>query len=146
MTPAPTPSAKVALGLPTIARRLKGMAFPEVDLVVGVATGGIVPASLIAYELELPLSLLTINYRAEDNRPQRTSPELVKPFDAIASATIASAKRILLVDDVSVSGATLALAKGLLTGRAVTTCVLKGRADLVAFPEVKACVAWPWRG
>jgi xanthine phosphoribosyltransferase len=138
MTPVQT--FKVALELPALAQRLKGMAFPELDHVVGIASGGTVPATLIAYQLELPLSLLHINYRAEDNRPQRAGPELIKPMKALAPSS-----RVLLVDDVSVTGQTLATAIGLLRGHTVVTCVMKGRADYVAFPEIAACVAWPWK-
>lgn len=134
------PPTKVSLDLPIIAQRLKSMAFPQVDLVVGIATGGIVPASLIAYQLELPLYLLHINYRAEDNQPQRPTPELIKPAKVIAKPS-----RILLVDDVSVTGETFAVPVGLLTGHAIKTCVMKGTADYVAFPEVKPCVIWPWK-
>jgi hypoxanthine phosphoribosyltransferase len=53
--------------------------------------------------------------------------------------------RILLVDDVSVSGQTLALARSLLKGYEVITFTLKGKADFVLFPEITACVNWPWK-
>lgn len=131
---------KVRLELPVIAQRLKGMRFPEVDHVVGIATGGVVPASLIAYAVERPLSLLHINFRAASNLPQRDAPELVSPFlPEIAPC------RVLLVDDVSVTGRTLSFAASLLPEHRITTCVLKGEADLVVFPEVASCVAWPWK-
>lgn len=132
-------AGKVPLELPVIARRLKRMRFPNADHVVGIATGGVVPASLIAYELELPLSLLHINYRAASNVPQRDAPALVLPVvPEIASG------HLLLVDDVSVTGKTLSFAASLFPKHAITTCVLKGKGDLVVFPEVGSCVAWPW--
>ena len=53
--------------------------------------------------------------------------------------------RILLVDDVSVSGQTLQAARELLMDYEVTTFVLKSKADLVAFPEIGECVVWPWK-
>ena len=86
------------------------------------------------------MSLIRINYRAEDNSPQRDAPEILEPFKLPADV-----KRILLVDDVSVSGQTLETAKKLLTGYDVTSFVLKGKGDLVVFPEIGECVAWPWK-
>jgi len=113
---------------------------PEIEHVVGIASGGIVPASILAYRLGCSLSLVRFNYRAEDNSPQRPSPQLLEPF-----VLPAGVKRILLVDDVSVTGQTLEAAKELLTNYTVTTLVLKGRADLVVFSEIRSCVNWPWK-
>ena len=131
---------KVDLEFAEIARRFKRAALPDVDLVVGIATGGVVPASLAAYELERPLILLHINYRAEDNVPQHDEPMLLRE-----TAVSLPPKKILLVDDVSVTGQTFALARRLLEGHEVTTLALKGSADMVLFPEVKSCVRWPWK-
>ncbi len=131
---------KVALNFIEIARRFKQAALPEVDMVVGIATGGIVPASLAAYELERPLTLLHINYRAKDNTPQHDAPLLLKE-----TAVSLPPKRILLVDDVSVSGQTFDLARRLLSEHHVVTLALKGTADYVLFPEIKTCVQWPWK-
>lgn len=137
--PSAKPSTKVRLELPDIKARLKAQTLLQVGAVVGISTGGAVPAGLVAYELDLPLYTLAINYRAEDNRPQREAPELLTDIPA------GLPERLLLVDDVSVTGQTLALARGLLAGHLVTTLVFKGRADIVLFPEVAACVHWPWR-
>lgn len=131
---------KAQLTFIEIARRLKQIDLPEVDMVVGIATGGIVPASLAAYKLERPLTLLHINYRAEDNTPQRDAPYLLKP-----STVQPPPKRILLVDDVSVTGQTFNLARRLLPDHHVITLAFKGTADYVLFPEIKSCVQWPWR-
>lgn len=131
---------KVQLNFIEIAQRLKQMVLPEVDMVVGIATGGVVPASLVAYTLERPLTLLHINYRAEDNVPQRDAPLLLRE-----TAVPPPPKRILLVDDVSVSGQTFDLARNLLSDHHVVTLVLKGTADYVLFPEIKSCVQWPWQ-
>lgn len=132
---------KVALRFTDIRRRVKALAaeLPPVDLVIGVATGGVVPASLLAYELDQPLAIVHINYRAEDNRPQHPAPEL------LGAQALPAGQRVLLVDDVSVSGQTLELARSLLADRQVMTFVLKGHGDFVAFPEVGACVFWPWK-
>ena len=133
-------SGAVWLELPDIARRLKAAELPDADVVVGVATGGVVPASLVAYQLELPLHIMHLNFRAADNSPKRPRPELVQPFDLEPNF-----QNVLLVDDVSVSGATFLKAVGLLEGKNVTTFALKGKADIVLFPEVTSCIYLPWR-
>lgn len=130
---------KVALDFLEIRARVRGLEPPQMDRVVGIATGGTVPASLLAYELGVPLSYIYLNYRAEDNTPQRPEPELLLPFQT------PEGERILLVDDVSVTGKTFEVARGLLPGCNVTTLALKGKADIVLFPEVSSCVHWPWK-
>ena len=131
-------AGKRPLAFDEIAARLAALDLPAVDLVVGIASGGTVPAGLAAYRLGVPLTLLRINYRDLDNAPQRPKPELLFPAD------LPTGRRVLLVDDVSVTGATLDLAKGLLAGNEIATLVLKGRGDFVAFPDVGTCVVWPW--
>ncbi len=131
---------KVKLDFTDISQRLKQIDLPEVDMVVGIATGGTVPASLAAYQLDRPLVMLHINYRAEDNTPQHEAPVLIFSQDIPQEKC-----RILLVDDVSVTGKTLDLAKKLLNGHDVLTFVLKGQGDFVAFPEIESCVHWPWK-
>jgi hypoxanthine phosphoribosyltransferase len=130
---------KIRLELPQIKARLKAQVLPDVDAVIGISTGGTAPAALVAYELDKPLYTLTINYRAEDNKPQRQEPQLLEPLPNDLP------KRLLLVDDVSVSGKTLELAKKLLNNYNITTLVFKGKADIVLFPEIKPCVHWPWK-
>ena len=131
---------KVQLSFVDISQGLKQLNLPEIDWVVGIGSGGIVPASLLAHQLSKPLSLLTINYRAENNVPQHDSPTLLT-----AAPLLPETSRILLVDDVSVSGQTLAFAKSLLHQQHIVTLVLKGHADYVVFPEIGACVHWPWK-
>jgi len=136
---APTPDA-LPLAFDTISRRLHGLSIPAVDVVVGIASGGTVPASLLAHQLHKPLALVTINFRAPDNTPQRPAPELLGEIPDVPAGS-----RLLLVDEASVSGATLAAARALFPDHPVTTLVLKGKGDVVAFPEVRTCVAWPWK-
>jgi len=124
-----------------VARRMAALPLPEVDLVVGIGESGAVAASLAAAKLGCELFMLPIMFRHPDNRPMFGRPRLRGP-----SRRIPAAKRVLLVDDVSVSGKTMALARNALKGRHVTTFVLKGKADLVLFPEITACVSWPWKG
>ncbi len=98
------------------------------------------PTALVAYKLGCNLTTVQLNFRAENNTQQHAAPLLKAPFDGNALA----GKRVLLVDDVSVSGSTLAAAQSLLMHSKVTTFVMKGTAELVLFPELKTCVHWPW--
>jgi len=132
--------AKAKLILPVIAERIRKIQFPDVDLIVGIASGGVVPASLVAFHLNKPLDVMSINYRDEENNPRYDVPHLLAKIDEPVTG-----KHILLVDDVSVSGRTLETAKALFEDCEVTTFVLKGQADISAFPEVTTCVDWPWK-
>ena len=130
---------KVKLDFLTIRERIKTLKLPQVDHVIGIGSGGVVPASLIAFELGAPLTILSINYRAPNNIPRFDKPQLLADFSLPDLQ-----KRLLLVDDVSVSGKTLSLALSLLEGYKVETLVMKGNADIVCFPEIRSCVNWPW--
>jgi hypoxanthine phosphoribosyltransferase len=134
-------SDTVTLSFPTICQRLDALTLPPVDVVVGIGQGGAVPASLAAYKLGCPLRMMRISYRDAANTPQYPAPRLLEGPDLPPDG----ARRVLLVDDVSVTGQTLARAADALSGHHITTLVLKGTADLVLFPEVAACVAWPWK-
>jgi len=135
-----TNTGALSLAFDAISARLHELIVPEVDVVVGIATGGTVPASLLAHQLRKPLALVTVNFRAPDNTPQRPAPEVLSEPPRLAPGT-----RVLLVDEVSVTGATLEAARALFPQQSVTTLVLKGKADVVAFPEITSCVAWPWK-
>ena len=132
--------AKVDLAFVEISRRLENLDLHQIDRVIGIATGGIVPATMIAHQLRKPFSLLHINFRDEANFPRHDQPILLDEGPVFATK-----QRILLVDDVSVSGATLNAAKALLSDHQVTTLVLKGKADHVIYPEIASCVNWPWK-
>ena len=122
-----------------VVQAIRKASLPPCDLVVGIGSGGVVPASLIAFQLEVPLEILWLNYRTPDNKPRFVSPRLVcnwtvpREYDTI-----------LLVDDVSVSGKTLTTAQRFLADASITTLVLKGQADIVLFPNISTCVYWPW--
>ncbi len=132
----------IPLGFTKISRALRDFSFPAADAVVGIREGGVVPAALVAHQLGLPCFLIAINYRAPDNSPRYVEPKLLtepRPLPPEGS-------RILLIDDVSVSGKTLETARRCLPGREIQTFTLKGRAaDFVLFPEIKPCVIWPWK-
>ncbi len=138
------PPGGVDLPMRRIAERLRGADLPDpadVDAVVAVARGGVTPAALVAYELDAPLRRLALNYRDDANVPRYDAPTPQADVPDVAGL------RVVLVDDVSVSGATLRRAAELLNAAHVTTVAFKGRpgaADVVLFPDVPDCVRWPW--
>lgn len=133
---------KVPLDIREITARIKQLTLPEVDWIVAVGRGGLFPGTLLSFHLDLPLGVLGMNYRHDDNRPRYDAPQILTEKRLPTTPC-----RVLLVDDVSVSGKTLEAAcrvLRLLGEHHITTFVLKGRADLVAFPEISECVDWPW--
>jgi adenine/guanine phosphoribosyltransferase-like PRPP-binding protein len=124
-----------------VSAAIKAYPFPRVKVVMGIANGGIIPATLIAHHLDLPLRLIRVNYRNEENLPQRMEPEFLSPMDVEG---LSPSTTILLVDDVGVTGKTLAKVKSKLSDFQVETLVLKGKADHVLLPELSTCVTWPW--
>lgn len=131
----------VPLSFTEISSRLRAIQLPETDLVIGIGTGGIVPASLVAFHLNCDLHIITLNYRDESNTPRYENPVIVDMPEMPAL----QGKRILLVDDVSVSGKTLNEALKHFDGLKIKTLTMKGKADYVLFPEIKDCVKWPWK-
>jgi uncharacterized protein len=125
----------------TISERLKELQLPRFDLIIGIGTGGIVPAALVAFHLNTELKVMVLNYRDELNKPLYEDPKVI----TLPGDWKLPVKRILLVDDVSVTGKTLQKARELLSGYDVTTLTMKGNADFVLFPEIKDCVRWPWK-
>jgi len=68
------------------------------DYVVGLTRGGLVPANLISQYLEVPMECLKVSLRDDNNQPESN---LWMADDAFEQ------KRILIVDDINDSGATL---------------------------------------
>jgi hypoxanthine phosphoribosyltransferase len=128
------------LSFKAITERVQELKLPSFDLVIGIATGGLVPASLIAYKLQAELRVMQMNYRDPSNKPRHSEPVLLH-----RPGIPPSTRTILLVDDVSVSGSTMEAAKSELSGYEVTTLVMKGKADYSLFPEIADCVNWPWK-
>jgi hypoxanthine phosphoribosyltransferase len=123
-----------------IKNALDDFTLPSVDLVIGIAEGGLVPAALTANKLGCELKIIKINYRDENNTPKVESPQLIKTFDEHLDG-----KKILLVDDVCVSGKTMDTARNLFPGNEILTFVFKGKAEYVLLPNIKECVDWPWK-
>lgn len=131
----------ISVSLPEISARLRKLQLSEFDLIIGIGTGGIVPASIIAFHLECELLIITFNYRDTDNKPLYDNPVLLHKPDLEQIKN----NKILLVDDVSVSGKTLNEALKYFDGCDIKTLTMKGKADYVLFPEIKDCVKWPWK-
>ena len=130
----------VPLSFKQISARLKELDLPKFDVVIGIGSGGIPPATFVAFYLNADLEVMVMNYRDENNNPRYESPHLLqKPQWNLEN------KSILIVDDVSVSGKTMDAAKQQLKDYNVKTLAMKGKADFVLFPEIKDCVKWPWK-
>ena len=130
------------LAFEEIARRLAAWRFPErIDGIVGIATGGVVPAALTPQRLGVGLKLIALNYRDEANMPRHPVPQLLSSVPELGSW-----RRILLVDDVYVSGQSWRAARALLPAEVeVLPFVFKGQVDFALIRDVDGCVQWPWR-
>lgn len=146
MTPRSTNAQdRVPIPFERVAERLRARVDPgefgDVEVVVAIARGGIVPGALVAFHLGVPLRILQLRFRDDRNVPLGGPPEVVGPVPDVAR------KRVLIVDDVGVSGATLLAARDALRAPDARTLVVKGKAgaaDVVLFDDVPSCVVWPW--
>ncbi|HBG60547.1 MAG: hypothetical protein A2Y03_09790 [Omnitrophica WOR_2 bacterium GWF2_38_59] len=130
----------IELSFKEVLKGLTDLNIADVDHVVAIGQGGLVPASIVAYNLNLSLSSIHINYRDSSNSPRFKEPKLLMPFNLPNEF-----KKILLVDDAVVSGKTMLAAKNELKDFDVKTMALIGNADYTVFPEIKSCVKWPWK-
>lgn len=131
-----------ALSYRDIVARLDQWRFPEaIDGVVGIASGGVVPAALAAERLRVELRIIALNFRDESNTPRYDAPRLLAPIPDVTGW-----RRILLVDDVWVSGASWRAARALLPTEAeVLPFVMKGKVEWALIRDVEGCVQWPWK-
>ena len=93
---------KKELTFKSIIQRIGNLSVPVFDLVIGIAEGGIVPASLIAAKLNTELKTVRINYRNEENLPVYDEPQILSRLSIAENI-----RNILLIDDVSVTGKTI---------------------------------------
>ncbi len=126
----------------SVSRAISESRYPaDARAVIAVLRGGRVPASLIAHHLGLPLYTIRMTFRDETNEPVSATARLLGQAPDLPDGD----GTVLLVDDVSVSGATFAEAKRHLGSKNLVTVVLKGRADIVLMPDLPSgCVRWPW--
>jgi len=134
------------LTLEQISTRLRAWRFPEkIDGVIGIATGGVVPAALVAHQLGIGMKVIALNYRDEANEPRHAEPKLLgAPPDLVACAW----RRVLLVDDVWVTGKSWHAARAYLPSAPtleVLPFVLKGKVDFALIRDIDGCVQWPWK-
>lgn len=128
-----------AIGFLELTRRLAELELPPIDLVVGIGRGGVVPAALAAQRLACDLRVLPVRFRDDAHRPERTEPLVMPPTFDVAG------RRVLLVDDVARTGATLRAAAQVLAGAAaIHTLVVAGNAEYALF-QTDSCIAWPWQ-
>ena len=109
------------------------------DAIIAIAQGGIVPAALIQQEWGIPMHIVRINYRDQENRPRFEDARLMEDQPCPVTAA-----RVLVVDDVSRTGRTLARAREYLAGNTVTTFLLNGNADYRLF-DTGECLRMPWK-
>jgi len=124
-----------------IVARMAAWPFPAgLDGVVGIAAGGVVPAALVAQRLGLGLRIIALSYRNAANEPQFAEPHLVADVPGLGPW-----KRVLLVDDVFLSGKSWNTARALLPRKVeVLPFVLSGEVDFALFRDAKGCFDWPW--
>ncbi|MDB6168967.1 MAG: phosphoribosyltransferase [Verrucomicrobia bacterium] len=130
------------LAFEEIAARLRSWRFPAgIDGVVGIASGGTVPAALVAQRLGVGLKMIAFNYRDDTNEPRFAVPQLLS-----AVPDLGAWKKILLVDDVYVSGKSWRAARSRLPADVeVLPFVFKGKSDFALIRDLDGCVEWPWR-
>lgn len=130
------------LAFTAITARLGAWKFPAgIDGVVGIARGGVVPAALVAQRLGVEMKVLALNYRDEANVPKFPEPKLLS-----AVPSLGDWRRVLLIDDVYVSGRSWQAARACLPREIeVLPFVLKGKVDFALFSDIEGCVRWPWK-
>lgn len=129
------------LAFTEISARLARWTFPpRIDGVIGIANGGRVPAALVAQQLGVGLKIIALNYRDDANEPRFAAPRLLSLVPGVGDW-----RRVLLVDDVLVSGRSWHAARALLPAEVeVLPFVFKGKVDFALIQDVDGCVQWPW--
>lgn len=124
-----------------ITARLDRWIFPDgIDGVVGIATGGVVPAAMVAQRLGVGLKVINMNFRDDANEPRFAEPRLLSEVPDLGGW-----RRVLLVDDVYVSGKSWHAARAALPQEIeVLPFVLKGKVDFAMIRDIDGCVRWPW--
>lgn len=129
---------KIQITFDQIIEEIKKIKFEDFDIVIGIARGGIVPASIISFMLKKELRLIWLNYRNKDNVQKYKAPRLEKEFHFNLKN-----KKILLVDDVSRTETTMETAKNMLKNNKINTFLINGEADYSLF-QYKECIDFPW--
>jgi xanthine phosphoribosyltransferase len=130
------------LAFTDITARVAAWRFPAgIDGVVGIASGGVVPAALVAQRLGVEMKVIALNYRDEANEPRLPEPKLLSSVPSLGEW-----RRVLLVDDVYVSGRSWHAARSAFPREIdVLPFVLKGKVEFALIRDVDGCVQWPWK-
>jgi xanthine phosphoribosyltransferase len=122
-----------------VMQRFREIEFHEnFDMIVAIANGGIIPATIINQRLNTEIQLLKISLRDNNQQKKYDSPKLVAPIDFNFKN-----KTILLVEDRVKTGATLQFAMELLHGaKLIKTFAVNGNADYALYNE--ECFKFPW--
>lgn len=130
------------LSFTDLTARLARWNFPTgIDGVVGIASGGVVPAALVAQRLGVEMKVIALNYRDEANEPRYAEPRLLSRVPDLGAW-----RRVLLIDDVYVSGKSWHAARAALpAGLEVLPFVMKGKTDFALIRDIDGCVQWPWK-
>lgn len=118
--------------------RLAATRIPPVDRIVAILRGGRTPAAMLGAIHGAPVEGVRVRFRDDHHRPLSAHPVLLSPIPRRHST-----RPTLIVDDVVNTGATLELVRSSISGPTVTM-TLRGDADITVFPEMTACVEWPW--
>lgn len=114
------------------------------ELVIGIARGGIVPASMVATTLSLPLLLISVTRSVEEIT------WLAAPSQEILDTLKERNIRVLLIDDIISSGVTIRKTKKFLEkmGFKVTINVIFYDKKSVVVPDIGTCaeqyIKFPW--
>ena len=110
----------------------------DFDMIVAIANGGIIPAAILNQRLMLPVYLLKIHLKDENQKPLWDKPKLIEDINFDFKD-----KRVLLVDDRIKSGKTIAFARELLADSAnIKTFAVNGNADYALYNE--QCFKFNW--
>jgi len=114
------------------------------DIIVGIERGGLMPSQIISYSLGIHAVAVKANLYNDDKPARKIHPS---PQVNLRHMKF-EGQKVLIVDDVSNSGATLEAVKNAVLAagaREARTFVLFGKSDFASRP-FEGCVRFPWEG